>query len=30
MNSEESDIAGATSDVDSEEDDEFNAKSGRV
>ena len=30
VNSEESDIAGATSDVDSDEDDEFIAKSGRV
>jgi hypothetical protein len=30
VNSEESDIAGATTDVDSDEDDEFIAKSGRV
>jgi hypothetical protein len=30
VNSEKSDIAGATSDVDSDEDDEFIAKSGRV
>jgi hypothetical protein len=29
VNSEESDVAGATSDVDSDEDDEFIAKSGR-
>jgi hypothetical protein len=30
VNSEERDIAGETSDVDSNEDDEFIAKSGRV
>jgi len=30
VNSEESDIASTTSDVDSDEDDEFIAKSGRV
>jgi hypothetical protein len=30
VNFEESDIAGTTSDVDSDEDDEFIAKSGRV
>jgi hypothetical protein len=30
VNSEESDIAGATSDVDSDEDDKFIAKSGTV